>query len=313
MANLRDRRTRWLQVLPLLVAFQVAAMRAVRRQRPDVIHAHWILPAGIVARLLRLLTGTPYVVTAHGADAYTLRSGPALWLKRTVLRNAEATIPVSSAIGADLATLGPVTKAVPMGVDVRRIRAEVGERRPEPGRVLLIGRLVEKKGANVLLDAAVQVPEARVVIAGDGPLFGELTRQAQHLGIADRVEFLGQCPRAEVMNQLARAAVVALPSQIGAGGDQDGVPVVLGEAMAAGVPLVASDLGGLGEHVVDGVTGLLVAPGSPIELADALRRLIDKPDYAATLAATARERMGVLDLDYLTRSCRGVLLAAART
>lgn len=314
MANLRQRRSRWLQVLPLLIAFQIAALREARRHKPDIVHAHWIVPAGIVALVLRVLTRTPYVVTAHGADAYTLRSGAALRLKRAVLRRAEATMPVSSAIGQELSALGSVTEAVPMGVDVERIRGEVGERRPEPGRVLLIGRLVEKKGVNVLLSAAAVVPDARVVIAGDGPIAADLKAQAADLGIAERVEFLGQCTRAEVMAQLARAAVVALPSQVGAGGDQDGVPVVLGEAMAAGVPVVASELGGLGEHVVDGVNGLLVEPGSVTELADALRRLIDKPEYAAELAASACERMaGSLDLDHVAARCRSILDAAARS
>lgn len=312
MPNLRERPLRWLQVLPLLVAFQVAALREARRFRPDVVHAHWIVPAGIVALVLRVLTGTPYVVTAHGADAYTLRTGVALRVKRAVLRRAAATMPVSTAIGAELAALGPVTEAVPMGVDVEQVRAEVGPRRPEPGRVLFVGRLVEKKGVNVLLDAAARVPAARVVVAGDGPIGADLRAQAQALGIADRVDFLGQCTRAEVMAQFQRAAVVALPSQVGAGGDQDGVPVVLAEAVAAGVPVIASDLGGLGEHVVDGESGLLVTPGSVAELTEALARLVDKPDYAAELAARATEQLtGTLGLDHLRRRCSEVLAAAA--
>ena len=152
------------QVAPLLVAFQVAALRAVLRERPDVVHAHWIVPAGSWSLGLRVLTRTPYVVTAHGADAYMLRSVAALRLKRAVMGRAAATMPVSEAIGAELAPLGRVTAAVPMGVDVARIRAEVGERQARgTGRVLLIGRLVDKKkGVNVLLAAAAGCPLARV-------------------------------------------------------------------------------------------------------------------------------------------------------
>jgi colanic acid/amylovoran biosynthesis glycosyltransferase len=285
----------------------------VRRERPDVVHAHWIVPAGIVAFVLRALTGTPYVVTAHGADAYTLRSRAALHLKRAIMGRAAATMPVSAAIGAELAPLGRVTVAVPMGVDVERVRREVGERRPEPGRVLLIGRLVEKKGVNVLLAAAAQVPAARVAIAGDGPIGADLKRQARELGIAERVRFLGQCTRGEVMEQLARASVVVIPSQIGAGGDQDGVPVVLGEAMAAGVPVVASELGGLAEYVIDGVTGRLVTPGSASELACALNDLLANPTQAAELAANAlRQTAGALDLVHVEGSYARELAAAAR-
>jgi glycosyltransferase involved in cell wall biosynthesis len=313
MPRLRESPRRWLQVLPLLVAFHVAALRAVRRERPDVVHAHWIVPAGFVAFVLRLLTRTPYIVTAHGADAYMLRSGAALRLKRAVMRGAAATMPVSDAIGAELAPLGRVTKAVPMGVDFARFRGEVGERKPEACRVLLIGRLVEKKGVNVLLAAAAQVASARIVIAGDGPIGGDLRSQAHSLGIAERVEFLGQCTRQQVIAQLARASVVAIPSQIGADGDQDGVPVVLGEAIAAGVPVVASELGGLAEHIIDGKTGRLVKPGSASELATAIADLLADPTQAAELAANAfRKTAGALDLAHVEQSYARELAAAAR-
>lgn len=313
MPNLRNNPLRWLQVVPLVLAFQFAALRAVRRERPDVVQAHWILPSGIVALLLRRMMKIPYVVTVHGADAYTLRSPIALRVKRAVVRHAAATVPVSTAIGREIGALGPVEEAIPMGVDVERIRGEVGVRHPEPGRVLLVGRLVEKKGVNVLLDAAATVPAARVVIVGDGPIAADLHAQAAALGITDRVEFLGPRTRAEVMAELARAAIVALPSQVGAGGDQDGVPVVLGEAMAAGVPVIASDIGGLAEHVSDTETGRLVEPGSVAELAAALEDLIADPVGAEKLASSASDRMaGSLDLVHVESCYQRVLAQAAR-
>jgi colanic acid/amylovoran biosynthesis glycosyltransferase len=313
MPRLRMCPHRWLQVLPLLVAFHLAAFRAVRRERPDVVHAHWIVPAGIVARVLHLLTGTPYIVTAHGADAYTLRSAPALRLKRSIMHGARATMPVSGAIGAELGALGRVNPAIPMGVDFARVRDEVGERKAEPGRVLLIGRLVDKKGVNVVLDAAAEVDAARIVIAGDGPLGRDLRAQARSLGISDRVEFLGHRTRRQVMAELARAAIVVIPSQIGADGDQDGVPVVLGEAIAAGVPVVASDLGGLAEHVIDKMTGRLVRPGSSSDLACAVRELLADPAQAEELAAMAlRKTAGALDLAHIEQHYARELAAAAR-
>jgi glycosyltransferase involved in cell wall biosynthesis len=287
MANLREDRRRLVQVPPLVLGFLVAAWRAVRRGRPDVIHAHWIVPAGVVARLLKLLTGVPYIVTVHGADAYTLRSGLARQVKRSVLREAAATVPVSAAIGDELESLGPIEDPAPMGVDVARIRAEVGERKPEPGRVLFVGRLVEKKGVDVLLEAVARMDTLHLVVAGGGPLEHELRDQARRLAVESRVEFLGTMPHAQVMLQMARASVIALPSVVGAGGDQDGVPVVLAEAMAAGVPVVASDLGGLADHVEDGVTGRVVPAGSVEGLAAALLDLVSDPAEARRLAASA--------------------------
>ncbi|HYI61173.1 MAG TPA: glycosyltransferase [Acidimicrobiales bacterium] len=312
MANLRAQRWRAAEAPPLVAAFGAAARREVRRVRPHVVHAHWLVPAGLVALGLRRTAGVPYVVTAHGADAYTLRSAAALRAKRAVVAGAAATVPVSAAIGEALAPLGPVAAPIPMGVDVVRIAAEVGLRAPEPGRVLFVGRLVEKKGVDVLLRALALVPEAGAVVVGDGPARPTLEALAAELGLGGRARFLGQQPRAAVMAELARAAVVALPSQVGAGGDQDGTPVVLGEAVAAGVPVVASDLGGLSEHVADGETGWVVPPGSVEALAAALRDTVADPAEAGRRAAAARAALaGTLDLASVARRYRSVLEAAA--
>jgi colanic acid/amylovoran biosynthesis glycosyltransferase len=313
MANLRAHPWRLLEVPPLIIAFIVAALRQVRRERPDVVHAHWIVPGGLIARVVLAFTRVPYVVTAHGADAYMLRAGPALRAKRAILRRAAATVPVSAAIGTELAKLGTVSPAVPMGVDIARIAGEVGPRKPERGRVLFVGRLVEKKGVDVLLRAAARVPAATVVIVGDGPCRRSLETLAADLEITDRVEFLGARPRQGVMDEMARAALVAVPSQVGAGGDQDGVPVVLGEAMAAGVPVIASDLGGVGEYVSDGDNGRVVASGSVDELAEAISDLVEHPDFAEKLASQASDRLaGTLGLTHISGKYLSVLRSAAR-
>ena len=246
--------------------------------RPEVVHAHWIVPAGLVAWMLRRLSGAPYVVTVHGADAFTLTSGPASWLKRVVVRGLRLDRARQRGDRAGPSPgVGPSLLPLPMGVDVASIRAEVGPRRPEAGRILFVGRLVEKKGVDVLCAAVAKVPGVHLVVAGGGPLRSQLLEQAEALGHRrpDRASS-GRAARAEVMAELARAAVVAIPSRVGADGDADGVPVVLGEAMAAGVPVVVSRQGGLAEHVTDGVNGLLTEPGSVDELAATLSRLTSR-------------------------------------
>jgi colanic acid/amylovoran biosynthesis glycosyltransferase len=312
MANLRAHPLQALQVLPLVVTFLFSALITVRRQRPQVMHAHWIVPAGVVARIVHLFTRLPYIVTVHGADAYTLRGRGARAIKRSVMKHAHATIPVSGDIGTVLSDLGSIKPAVPMGVDADRIRAEVGHRRPEPGRVLFVGRLVEKKGVDVLLHAMAAVPQASVVIAGGGPLEASLKDLAQQLGIAERVEFLGAVSRNEVMHQMGRASVVTLPSRVGAGGDQDGVPVVLGEAIAAGVPVIVSGLGGLGEYLTDGKTGGVVSPGSGPDLATALVAVLGDPDAAARFAeAAAAEVLPTLTIEHTSAAYLAVLKSAS--
>ena len=180
---------------------------------------------------------------------------------------------------------------IPMGVDFGGIAAAVGTRRPVAGRVLLIGRLVEKKGIDILLRAVATVPAATIRVDRGRPLPDRTDDLATELGVADRVEFVGRRSRAEVLAELAEAAVVALPSRVARDGDTDGVPVVLGEAVAAGVPVVASDAGGLGDHVQDGVNGRLVPAGSVDRLAAALRDLIADPEHGAALATVARDQL----------------------
>jgi len=177
---------------------------------------------------------------------------------------------------------------------------------------LFVGRLVEKKGVDVLIRAAARVPAASVAIVGDGPCRRSLETLAAELGLTDRVEFIGLRARQGVMDEMARAALVAVPSQVGAGGDQDGVPVVLGEAMAAGVPIIASDLGGVGEYVSDGDNGRVVASGSVDELAEAISDLIEHPDVAEKLASEASDRLaGTLGLTHITEKYLSILRSAA--
>jgi glycosyltransferase involved in cell wall biosynthesis len=294
MPTLRAERWRIIEVPFLVGAMLFAAWREVRRHRAAVVNPHWILPAGLIALVLRALCRVPYVVTVHGADAYTLRSGVGAWLKRRVLRNAAAVLPVSNDIAR---TLGiedaPVLR---MGVDTAAVRAAV-ERRPEDGLLVYIGRLADKKGVDVLLDAVARLDGARLEILGDGPDRGALETKAARLGLDERVRFLGRQPASEVLAALARAQVVVIPSRMGSGGDMEGTPVVLCEAMAAGVPVVASDLGGLGECIVDGTTGLLVPPDDAVALAVTLEKALTEAfDVAALGRGAADEASRTLDI-----------------
>jgi glycosyltransferase involved in cell wall biosynthesis len=296
MPNLRAQPWRIVEAPFLVLAMLVAAWRAARETRPDVVHAHWLLPAGLVAVVLRTARRIPFVLTVHGADAYVLRGLPARVLRRVVLQRASAVVPVSRDIATRLEL--PPEAAIPMGVDANAIRRELGARAPEPGRVLFVGRLAEKKGVDVLIDALRAAPAACVYIGGDGPLRDDLEAQAKDAELlADRVVFLGQIGHDRVIEELARAAVFVIPSKVAADGDQEGTPVVLAEAMAAGVPVLASALGGLADHVIDGETGVLVPPDDAHALGAALQRMLADPAATEALGRHARERLGALDVE----------------
>jgi glycosyltransferase involved in cell wall biosynthesis len=296
MPTLRAHPWRIVEVPCLITALFFATWREVRRQRAVVMNPHWIVPAGLVATAVSFVSRVPYVVTVHGADAYTLKGRLSRLVKRIVMRRASAVLPVSGDIARtlDLPADVPVLR---MGVDTAAVREAIGQRRPEPGLLVAIGRLADKKGIDVLLDALVKVPGGRLEVVGDGPDRAALEAQTRALGLDDRVRFLGRQPRDGVVDALRRATAVVIPSIVGAGGDMEGTPVVLCEAMAAGVPVVASALGGLGECLVDGKTGLLVPPGDVEALAGALARVVDGlVDLEALGLAAEEEAQRTLDI-----------------
>lgn len=288
MPQLRRAPALWLQAACMTVAMLFVSVREHRRFRPDLVHAQWIVPSGLVAAILRLVLRTPYVLTSHGADAHMLNRWPILPLKRTVVRNATTFIGVSHAIVKRFedAAQNPIIQ--PTGIDFSWWEQNVGERSPKPGRVLFVGRLASKKGVEVALRAMLLLPTASLRIIGDGPQMDDLKRTAERLAIEGRVAFLGRRTREQIANEFRDAMCIIIPSVQAADGDREGTPNVLGEAVASGVPVVASDIDGLGEMLANRATGRLCAPGSAAELAAAVSAMVADPVMAATLAESAR-------------------------
>jgi len=153
---------------------------------------------------------------------------------------------------------------------------------PRPRKIAFLGRLVSNKGVDVLLRAAALVPGAELTILGDGPELPALRALAQELAIADSTRFLGWCPSDVVRRELADSAVLAVPSLW-----PEPFGLVALEAAAQGIPVLASDVGGLRDVVADGGTGILAPPGDVRRWAEALRRLLDHPEEAAAMGREA--------------------------
>lgn len=278
----------------------VYAMRAARAipERTARLHAHFANDAAALARYTAALTGLPYRVTAH---AYDLFQDP--FLLGANLAGAEAIYTVSRVNAAWLtvnaARGGWDAKKVSVlhcGLDLDGFPFREPPPVRTPARLLCVGRLVPKKGHAVLLDAVARLASDGVALsldlAGDGPLAGELTDRARSLGLASRVSFLGAVEPREVLGRMRESDVVVLASRVAADGDRDGLPVVLVEAMALGVPVVATRVAGIPELVAEDA-GRLVAPDDPDALAAAIRACLAEPP--AERASRARRGRAMVE------------------
>jgi glycosyltransferase involved in cell wall biosynthesis len=267
----------------------------VRRRGIEHLHAHFATVASTVAGLAARMAGVPFTFTAHAKDIYhdTVRPDDL----RRKLTEAAAVVTVSDFNLAHLRdTYGPAAAGVWRvynGLDLDRFPYR--EPRVRPPRVVSVGRLVEKKGFDVLINAASLLAEGgvdfTVDILGNGELEEELRRQIEALGLAARVRLMGPRPQAEVARAVAEAAAFAAPCVVGRDGNRDGLPTTLLEAMALGTPCVSTDVTGIPEVVRDGETGLVVPQNDASALAFALKRLLSDPELRLDLAARARRQI----------------------
>lgn len=294
----------WAAAPAALAAGWFKAWRVATKRRATVIHAHWVVPGGITGRFAagRL----PLVVSLHGSDVYVAERHAMLrTAARSVFKRATWVTACSSDLAQRAIALGAspaTTEMLPYGVDATRfapdpdararMRARIGL---DPGVpvVFSAGRLVRKKGFDVLIDATPdlreRVPDVRVVIAGDGDLRDELAARAAARG--GGVVLLGNQSQDEVAAWAAAADVIAVPSVHDEAGNVDGLPNVALESLASGTAVVATRVGGLPEVIDDGVSGRLVPERDPGALAAALADLLAAPDAARRMGAAGRARV----------------------
>jgi len=264
--------------------------------RPRLVHAHFG-PGGAYALPLARGLGIPLVVTFLGGDAtkdthYRRRLVPRIYQRRLAALQREAAlfVCVSEFIRERLLARGfPADKlaVVHQGIDIPP--AAPAEPQAEDPYILFVGRFVEKKGVADLIEAmrvlAAQGRTARLMLVGDGPLATDLRRRARGLA---HVEFAGWQPADEVRRWMRGAVAICVPSVTARSGDAEGLPNVVIEAMAEGVPVVATRHAGIAEAIDDGRSGLLVAERDPPALAAALGEVIACGDLRRKLAAAAR-------------------------
>jgi glycosyltransferase involved in cell wall biosynthesis len=317
----REARSVWLRDLvrdptPNRVRRFGQAMVLARELPDDVghLHVHFLHTPGSVTRYAAILRGLAWSASAHAKDIWTTPE----WEKREKLESCAWLVTCTETNREHLAALAPPGRVelVYHGLDLKRFPARAGQRPPRDGRdandpvvILSVGRLVEKKGNDVLLEALARLPAAlhwRLVHVGGGPLARRLARRATALGIAERIAWRGALAQVEVLAEYRAADLFALASRIARDGDRDGLPNVLVEAQSQGIACVATTVSAIPELIRHAVTGMLVAPESPDQLARALEALITDPVRRHALGEAGRARVSAefaleVNLDRLAR------------
>ena len=263
----------------------------IRGPRFDMVEAHIAYPTGLIARPVAALAGAPLVLFAHGADVMDIpaRSARHARLARSTFRSASLIVANSRFLATEIALRDPVVadrvRVLTPGIELDRFTPDAA---PAPARdgVLFVGRLVKRKGADVLIRAMAALVSARrrLTIIGDGPEAAPLAALAGQLGLD--LDLRGDLGRDGVAAAMRTAEVVVVPSVY-----REPLGLVALEAMAAGAIVVASATGGLTELVEDGVTGLAVPPDDVVALTGAIERALgiaSDPVAATTLRAAAR-------------------------
>ncbi|MFC1451746.1 glycosyltransferase family 4 protein [Verrucomicrobiota bacterium] len=284
---------KWLALLPRILCLG----RTACAERLGHLHAHFVgLPAN-AAWTINRLHGIPYSVTAHAYGLYTSKR-----LLRKKLSAASFGVAVSDYSAALAEGIVPprngfrwhvVRNGIPLDAFVPPDSAE----RPGDSRlhVLFVGRLVPQKGAEVLVDACRILAERGVdfecTLVGSGPLLRALRRRAGAAGVEERVVFAGVLTGSDLRRAYSRADVFALPCVQLKGRGGDTLPVVLTEAMAMGLPVVSTPVGGIPELITDGESGRLVESGAPEALADVVAGFASDPEERRRLGRRAREKV----------------------
>jgi len=295
LENLRSNRLLFALLPFMFVAQCWAAIRLVRKRRIEVIHAHWIIPQGLVAVLVSSLSRhkPKILVTSHGGDLFALNGIIPKLLKRFVLKRADSITVVSEAMKrkciTEFALSSDKVVVAPMGVDLQDTFVPRGTKQTR--RLVFVGRLAEKKGVDILLQAMAELAntqEFRLDVIGGGARLEFYRNEVLKLGLSESVFFHGAIANHLLVPYLQKATIGVFPFRVAEDGDQEGLGLTMVEAMGCECAVVASDLPAVRDVVVDGVTGHLVENGSALSFAEKISALLSSPEGASRLGQDAR-------------------------
>jgi glycosyltransferase involved in cell wall biosynthesis len=285
--NLKAHWWKWLLVPNFLLSQYLAVRHILKNRKIDLIHAHWLIPQGWIAKKLTQKSKIPYIVTSHGGDLYGLQGTYLTKIKRQVAESAQGMTVVSSAMEKHLKKININPKkleVIPMGIDLetRFINDTLIQR--NQNELLFVGRLVPKKGVNFLIDAfallIIKYPTLKLKIVGFGPEESKLKAQAEKLNLQNSIEFLGALPQEKLPVLYQTASIFVAPFVRAENGDQEGLPVALMEAIGCGCPIVVGQVEGIEDLLGSDINDIAVNPKITDELNQAIINILDNPKEA---------------------------------
>ncbi len=304
--NMRKDPLAFAQIIPFSLAQFFSSLYLVANQKIDLVHSHWILPQGLTGALLHRIWRIPHIATIHGSDLNLIKTTRLLKIIcRFIVRNSDVITVNSRFMRQQLLSVDPGCDSkiviIPMGVNPGRFRPPGNTDRKtgdKTGHVILsVGRLIDWKGMNFLIEALPEVlkryPDTRLYIIGTGPEQENLRKKSTELNITKAVHFLGNVRSEDILNYFYSADVFVLPS-INKSGETEGLGVVLLEAMAAGCPVIGSNVGGIPDIIIDGETGFLVPEQNPRVLADRIIQILSDPGISEKFREKGYSRVSEL-------------------
>jgi glycosyltransferase involved in cell wall biosynthesis len=266
-----------------------AIIRTLRKIEPDLVHAQSLI-SGMPALISKKMLKIPYIVWGQGSDVY-LPNGLVKLTSKTVIKNADSAIALTEDMkrvmqdiyNRDIAV---VPNGIELGVNVEKPHVRILEETYK--RILFVGRLHPVKGVRYLIQAMQLIheshPETKLILVGDGEERDYLEDLTDHLGIRECVDFVGEVPHERIIDYLDHADVFVLSSL------SESFGIVLLEAMACGLPIVATRVGGIPEIIEDGVNGYLVNPGDYQELSERIQLLLRDEASTAEMSKNNRQK-----------------------
>jgi glycosyltransferase involved in cell wall biosynthesis len=302
LSNLKSNRWKYLLVIPYLIGLAWALLKIVRKNQPDVIHAHWIIPQGFVLAVMSIFVKLPpMLLTSHGGDLFSVDSFLMRFFKRYTLKKFKKITIVSAAMVTKIESLGvnsERTNVIPMGVDLSNLFIPNDKINRISNRILFVGRIVEKKGLIYLIKALskvkVKFPDAHLIIAGAGSVLEEnkIRKEIAERNLVSSVTWLGAVSQMDLPQLYCESEVFVAPFVEAESGDQEGLGLVAIEAIGCLCPIVLGRVSAVDEFYKElDLSPALVNPYNVDELANAIENVFETPYFNYDLIFRLREKI----------------------